>query len=159
MTEQINKIAEIWWSWMWPMFWQVGVLIVLIAAVDLFTKRWVWPQVRYALWFLVLVKLVLSPDLTSPASLTSQIPLLAKKAVQSQITLPEKPSQTTQNTTPTEPFKTRPYKDSPDTTQTTTARVVTTEAVDPKPTKITPVPMTLSWRVYGCLVLCFYQAG
>ena len=152
MTEQINKIAEIWWSWMWPMFWQVGVLIVLIAAVDFFIKRWVWPQVRYALWFLVLIKLVLPPSLTSPASLTSQIPLLAKKAVQSQITLPEKPAQTTQNTTPTEPFKTRPYKDSPDTTQTTIARVVTTEAVDPKPMKITPVPVTLSWRVYGFMV-------
>jgi hypothetical protein len=49
MIEQISKIAEIWWSWMWPMFWQVGVLIVLIAAVELFIKRWVWPQVRYAL--------------------------------------------------------------------------------------------------------------
>ena len=96
MIEQINTIAEIWWSWMWPMFWQVGVLIVLIAAVELFIKRWVWPQVRYALWLLVLIKLVLPPSLTSPASLTSQIPLLAKKAVQSQITLPEKPSQTTQ---------------------------------------------------------------
>ncbi len=96
MIEQISKIAEIWWSRMWPMFWQVGVLIVLIAAVELFIKRWVWPQVRYALWLLVLIKLVLPPSLTSPASLTSQIPLLAKKAVQSQITLPEKPAQTTQ---------------------------------------------------------------
>ena len=160
MTEQINQIAEIWWSWMWPMFWQVGVLIFLIAAVDLLIKRRVWPQVRYALWLLVLVKLVLPPGLTSPASLTSHIPHLAKKAVQSQITLTEKPSQTTPytatntspNTTPTETLKTIPYKDSPDTTQTTIAPVVTTEAVDPKPTTITPVPMTLSWRVYGFMV-------
>jgi len=156
MIEQINKIAEIWWSWMWPMFWQVGVLIVLIAAVDFFIKRWVWPQVRYALWFLVLIKLVLPPSLTSPVSLTSQIPLLAKKAVQSQITLPEKPSQTTPktilSTTPTEPFKTRPYKDSPDTTQTTITRVVTKEIAGSKSTKITPVPVTLSWRVYGFMV-------
>jgi beta-lactamase regulating signal transducer with metallopeptidase domain len=156
MTEQINTIAEIWWSWMWPMFWQVGVLIVLIAAVDFFIKRWVWPKVRYALWLLVLVKLVLPPGLTSPASLTSQIPLLAKKAVQSQINLPEKPSQTTPNTTPnatsTEPLKTIPYKVSPDTTQATIAPVVTTEAVDPKPAKITPVPMTLSWMAYGFMI-------
>ncbi len=160
MTEQINTIAEIWWSWMWPMFWQVGVLIVLIGAVDLLIKRWVWPKVRYALWILVLVKLVLPPSLTSPASLTSQIPLLAKKAVQRQITLPEEPLQTTPNTTSntmpnitsTEPLKTSPYKDSPDTVQTTIAPVVITEAVNPKPTKITPVPMTLSWRVYGLMV-------
>ena len=156
MTEQINTIAEIWWSWMWPMFWQVGVLIVLIAAVDFLIKRWVWPKVRYALWLLVLVKLVLPPNLTSPASLTSQIPLLAKKAVQSQIVLPEKPSQTTPSTilstTPNEPFKTSPYKDSPDTIQTTIAPVVTTEAVNPKPAKIIPVLMTLSWRVYGFMI-------
>ncbi len=156
MTEQINTIAEIWWSWMWPMFWQVGVLIVLIAGVDFLIKRWVWPKVRYALWLLVLVKLVLPPSLTSPASLTSRIPHLAKRAVRSKIVLPEKPSQTALNTTPnitlTEPLKTGPYKDSPDTTQTTIAPAVAAEAVDPKPAKITPMPMTLSWRVYVFMV-------
>ncbi len=160
MTEQINTIVEMWWNWMWPMFWQVGVLIVLIAGVDFLIKRWVWPKVRYALWLLVLVKLVLPPSLTSPASLTSQIPLLAKRAVQRQISLPEKPLRTAPKTAPitmpktthTGPLKTSPYNDSPDTTQTTIAPVVTTEAAYPKPTKITPAPMTLSWRVYGFMV-------
>ena len=160
MTEQINTIAEIWWSWMWPMFWQVGVLIALIAAVDFLIKRWVWPKVRYALWLLILVKLVLPPSLTSPASLTSQIPFLAKKAVRSQITTPEKPLRITSDTVPNtiagsipaESIKAKLNKDLPDTTQTIIAPVLSKEVVNPKPTNITPVSTALSWKVYGLIV-------
>ena len=54
MVDQINHAGELWWSWMWPMFWQVGVLIGLVAGIDLLIRRRVWPQVRYALWLLVL---------------------------------------------------------------------------------------------------------
>ena len=81
MIEQINKIAEIWWSWMWPMFWQAGVLIVLLGVVDLFIRRRVWPQLRYALWLLVLVKLVLPPTFSLSTSLTSQLQPLAKQGL------------------------------------------------------------------------------
>ena len=75
MIEQMNHIGQLWWSWMGPMFWQVSVLIVLIGAIDLLLRRWAWPQVRYALWLLVLVKLVLPPGLSLPTSITS--PLIA----------------------------------------------------------------------------------
>jgi beta-lactamase regulating signal transducer with metallopeptidase domain/uncharacterized protein YihD (DUF1040 family) len=71
MIEQMNHIGQLWWSWMGPMFWQVSVLIVLIGAIDLLLRRWAWPQVRYALWLLVLVKLVLPPGLSLPTSVTS----------------------------------------------------------------------------------------
>lgn len=81
MIEQINKIAEIWWSWMWPMFWQVGVLIVLLGVVDLVICRRVWPQLRYALWLLVLVKLVLPPTFSLSTSLTSRLQPLAKQVL------------------------------------------------------------------------------
>jgi beta-lactamase regulating signal transducer with metallopeptidase domain/regulation of enolase protein 1 (concanavalin A-like superfamily) len=64
MIEQINKIGEVWWDWMWPMFWQVGLLVALIGVVDLFLRKRVWPQVRYALWLLVFVKLLLPPTLS-----------------------------------------------------------------------------------------------
>ena len=84
MIEQINKIAEIWWSWMWPMFWQVGVLIVLLGVVDLVIRRRVWPQLRYALWLLVLVKLVLPPTFSLSTSLTSQLQPLAKQVLMQQ---------------------------------------------------------------------------
>ena len=55
MIEQMNGLAESWWNWMWPMFWQVSVLVILVGAIDLMLRRRVWPQVRYALWLLVLM--------------------------------------------------------------------------------------------------------
>lgn len=71
MIEVINAIGNVWWAWMWPMFWQVSLLVGLIALIDLLLRKRVWPQVRYALWLLVLVKLVLPPGLALPTSLTS----------------------------------------------------------------------------------------
>jgi len=72
MIEQVNTIAQYWWNWMWPMFWQVSILIIFIGAVDLLLRRHVWPQVRYALWLLVLVKLILPPGLSLSTSVISQ---------------------------------------------------------------------------------------
>ena len=34
MITQINSAAEGWWNWMWPMFWQVSVLVVLRHALS-----------------------------------------------------------------------------------------------------------------------------
>ena len=61
MTEALNYIAEKWFAWEYAMLWQVAVLIGIAAVVDLFMRKWAWPQVRYALWLLVLVKLILPP--------------------------------------------------------------------------------------------------
>jgi beta-lactamase regulating signal transducer with metallopeptidase domain len=63
------------------MLWQVGVLVGIVWIADAAIRRWAWPQVRYALWMLVLLKLLIPPTLTSPASVTSQIPEAAKKVV------------------------------------------------------------------------------
>ncbi|MBN2589971.1 MAG: M56 family metallopeptidase, partial [Sedimentisphaerales bacterium] len=73
MVEQINSIAQLWSSWMWPMFWQVSLLVVFIALADLFLRKRVWPQVRYALWLLVLIKLVIPPGFALSTSIVSQI--------------------------------------------------------------------------------------
>jgi beta-lactamase regulating signal transducer with metallopeptidase domain/protocatechuate 3,4-dioxygenase beta subunit len=73
MIEQINNMAEIWWRWMWPMFWQVGTLVVFIGAVDLLIRKHVWPQVRYALWMLVLIKLILPPTFSLSTGIVSQV--------------------------------------------------------------------------------------
>jgi beta-lactamase regulating signal transducer with metallopeptidase domain len=81
MTAILNQIAENWFGWQLAMFWQVGVLIVIVAGLDLLIKKWAWPQVRYALWFLILVKLVLPPTLTSPMSFTAEIPITVKQAL------------------------------------------------------------------------------
>lgn len=73
MIEQINHLAHSWWDWMSAMFWQVGLLIVLIATIDLLIRKWAWPQLRYALWSLVLIKLVLSPTLSLPSGLAPKV--------------------------------------------------------------------------------------
>ncbi len=63
------------------MFWQVGLLIILIACVDTIIKRWAWPQLRYALWLLVLLKLVLPPGISSQGSLTVRLQPIASRIV------------------------------------------------------------------------------
>ncbi|MHC4438457.1 MAG: M56 family metallopeptidase [Planctomycetota bacterium] len=81
MIEQINNIAALWWSGMIAMIWQVGVLIILIGCVDLIIRRWAWPQLRYALWLMVLIKLVLPPTISLSTSITSGLQPLAKQIV------------------------------------------------------------------------------
>ena len=73
MIGQINNLAQLWWDWTSAMFWQVGLLIVLIALLDLLIRKWAWPQLRYALWSLVLIKLILSPALSLPSGLAPKL--------------------------------------------------------------------------------------
>jgi beta-lactamase regulating signal transducer with metallopeptidase domain/Tol biopolymer transport system component len=72
MIAAINQIAQSWWSWMGPMLWQVSLLILIVTGLDFLLRRWAWPQVRYTLWLLVLVKLVIPPTWTLPSSLVSK---------------------------------------------------------------------------------------
>ena len=58
---------------MLAMFWQVGLLIILVAFVDMFIKRWAWPQLRYALWLMVLIKLVIPPGVSMRGSLIERV--------------------------------------------------------------------------------------
>ncbi len=81
MIEQLNNLSLLWWSWMSGIFWQVSLLIILISGIDLLLRRWVWPQVRYALWFMVLLKLLLPPTIASPVSITSNLQPIALKAL------------------------------------------------------------------------------
>jgi len=62
MIDAVNGIAELWWSWMGPMLWQSSLLIVAIGVIDRLIHRWAWPEVRHALWLLVLIKLVIPPS-------------------------------------------------------------------------------------------------
>jgi beta-lactamase regulating signal transducer with metallopeptidase domain len=80
MITILNQMAEKWYGWELAMLWQAGLLIAIVAAIDLLIKKWAWPQVRYALWLLILVKLVLPPGLTSPTSFTAEIPFMVKQA-------------------------------------------------------------------------------
>lgn len=49
---------------------QVSVLVVIVGILDRLLARWAWPQLRAALWLLVLAKLVLPPSLSSPVSVS-----------------------------------------------------------------------------------------
>ena len=73
MIEQINQLAILWWNWMFNMFWQVGLLFIFIGIIDLLLRKWVWPQVRYVLWLMVFVKLILPPTFSTSTSITSQM--------------------------------------------------------------------------------------
>ncbi|MCE5341198.1 MAG: ankyrin repeat domain-containing protein [Planctomycetaceae bacterium] len=81
MMNLLNQFAEGWFSWQISMLWQVAILIAIVAAADFILRKWAWPQVRYALWLLILVKLVLPPSLTSPASFTAEIPFVVQQTL------------------------------------------------------------------------------
>ncbi|MHC4525934.1 MAG: M56 family metallopeptidase, partial [Planctomycetota bacterium] len=80
MITFLNTAGEHWYTWQIAMLWQTAALIAIIWGIDLLIRRWAHPQVRYALWMLVLVKLLIPPTWTSPASITSHIPGLAHRA-------------------------------------------------------------------------------
>ena len=73
MIAQLNDIAQIWWQWMGSMFWQVSLLIILVTVLDMVIRKWAWPQVRYALWALVFIKLIIPPTWEMPTSIISWI--------------------------------------------------------------------------------------
>ncbi len=71
MIAQLNDMAQIWWQWMGSMFWQVSLLIIIVTALDMGIRKWAWPQVRYALWALVFIKLIIPPTWEMPTSIIS----------------------------------------------------------------------------------------
>ena len=56
---------------MGSMFWQVSLLIILVTVLDMVIRKWAWPQVRYALWALVFLKLIIPPTWEMPTSIVS----------------------------------------------------------------------------------------
>src|SRR5215831_6898579 len=54
----------------WPMLWQSALLIAVLFGLDLLLSRKVRPTIRYALWTVVLIKLVLPPSLALPTGPT-----------------------------------------------------------------------------------------
>ncbi|HNS22923.1 MAG TPA: M56 family metallopeptidase [Sedimentisphaerales bacterium] len=81
MVEQLNAVARLWWDWSVGMFWQVGLLILLIATIDRLIRRRAWPQLRYALWSLILVKLLLPPSLSLPSGIVPGLQPVVQQAL------------------------------------------------------------------------------
>lgn len=53
-----------------PMLWQSSLLIAAVFGLDFALRRRIRGAIRYALWMVVLVKLVLPPTLASPSALS-----------------------------------------------------------------------------------------
>jgi beta-lactamase regulating signal transducer with metallopeptidase domain len=73
MIDLWNVAAYRWWDWMGSMFWQASLLILVVSGLDLLARRWMWPQVRYVLWLLIFLKLLIPPGWHLPTAL---VPLL-----------------------------------------------------------------------------------
>src|SRR5579872_5505200 len=68
MQETLNHLGAQFLAFAWPMLWQSSLLIAVVFAVDLMLARKLRASVRHALWFVVLVKLLLPPTLALPTS-------------------------------------------------------------------------------------------
>jgi bla regulator protein blaR1 len=88
----INNISHVWWNWMGAMLWQVSLVIIIIGVLDFLIKSWVWPQVRYALWLLVFVKLIIPPTLGLDTSIVSLLRPGVERKIIEQFTQPVPPS-------------------------------------------------------------------
>ncbi|HEV2328283.1 MAG TPA: M56 family metallopeptidase [Verrucomicrobiae bacterium] len=69
-VETLNHRGETFLSFALPMLWQSSLLIAVLFAFDLLSARRIRASVRYALWMVVLVKLVLPPALSLPTGAT-----------------------------------------------------------------------------------------
>ena len=141
MWEPLNNIAQTWWNWQWPMLWQTALLIGIIVVIDLLIRKWAWPQLRYSLWLLVLVKLLLPPGLASSVSVTAPLSEVAKQTIA--VPQPSSPSSTSIETTPSPALPTAlpmPVIDVP---------TITTPVIqEAPPIESIETPIRIDWQTY-----------
>jgi beta-lactamase regulating signal transducer with metallopeptidase domain len=65
----VNSIGAAFWDYSAAMFVQSGVLIVLLLAIDFLLRKRVRATLRYWIWMLVFVKLLLPPTLSAPTGI------------------------------------------------------------------------------------------
>ena len=70
LIETLNLAGARAFDFAWPMLWQSSLLIALVFIVDWAFRRRVRAAVRYALWGVVMVKLLLPPSLALPSGLS-----------------------------------------------------------------------------------------
>lgn len=66
--ETLNRYGEGTLQFAWPILWQSSLLIAVLFALDFALRKKVRAAIRYALWLIVLVKLVLPPTFASPTN-------------------------------------------------------------------------------------------
>ena len=80
LLETLNLWGSRFTAFAQPMVIQSGLLIALLHVADLLLRKRVRATVRYALWMLVLVKLVLPPSLALPTGAAYWLPKYAAAA-------------------------------------------------------------------------------
>jgi len=70
----MTHVSEALVSWLWRTSWQAGLLVMVILAAQRLFRNRLSPRARYALWFLLVLKLALPLAPTSSASLFNLIP-------------------------------------------------------------------------------------
>ncbi|HZL12657.1 MAG TPA: M56 family metallopeptidase, partial [Verrucomicrobiae bacterium] len=66
--ETLNQWGENFLNFAGTMLWQSSLLIVILFAADFLFRRKIRASIRYSLWLVVLLKLVLPPTLALPTS-------------------------------------------------------------------------------------------
>ena len=66
LIETLNRFGTSALHFAWPMLWQSSLLIAVLFTIDFALRRRVRAAVRYALWLVLLVKLLLPPSLALP---------------------------------------------------------------------------------------------
>ena len=65
----LNNVGRAFWGYAAGMFVQAGVLIVLLLITDSLLRKRLRASLRYCLWMLIFVKLVLLPTLCLPTGI------------------------------------------------------------------------------------------
>jgi beta-lactamase regulating signal transducer with metallopeptidase domain/Tol biopolymer transport system component len=147
MIAAVNHIAQFWWGWMGSMLWQVSLLILIVTALDFVLRRWAWPQVRYALWLLVLIKLIIPPTWTLPSSLISRWQPMVQARIEQRLGI-----------SPRGQARGEALQMSPPLSPSATASVRAGEPVEqmaqaqPADSSSPPVSRTLGWKSYTLVV-------
>ena len=74
MIPLLNNLAAGWWPWVVAVTIQSTLLIGVVWVVDRLIGHRLWPEVRYGLWLLVLIKLMMPPGLASPLAFDGILP-------------------------------------------------------------------------------------
>jgi len=128
MVDALNNVAAAWWAWAAAISVQTAVLGALVWLADVPLRKRGWPQVRYALWALVFVKLLLPPDFALPTSVVAPFFTRTAQATAERITAKPAPAAVA-------PAAVAPTSSAPATPQAVPGRV------EPAPMAPSPAPL------------------
>jgi beta-lactamase regulating signal transducer with metallopeptidase domain len=69
----LESAARSWWDWALSVSWQAAVLVAALLVLGRLAGGRIWPHVQLVAWALVLARLVLPADLSSPVSILGAI--------------------------------------------------------------------------------------